>query len=140
MKRIRFFQQNILLANISLKMALKISFFTFNKANIWFIKKKFVYKTYMTAKALLTTRQVKIIKKIKFLLAILETNNQIFIMHIADLAEFKIMPILAFQEAQVVSLTNTKIFAKYSNFFNIFFSDSTVELPEYTKINNHLIN
>ena len=31
-------------------------------------------------------------------------------------------------------------FAKYSDFSNIFSSDSAAELPEHTRINNHLIN
>ena len=34
----------------------------------------------------------------------------------------------------------TRIPAEYSNFSNIFFSDSAAELPEYTKINNQSIN
>ena len=34
----------------------------------------------------------------------------------------------------------TRILAEYSDFSNIFSSDSAVELSEYTGINNHLIN
>ena len=34
----------------------------------------------------------------------------------------------------------TGILAEYSNFSNVFFSDSTAELPEYTRINDHSIN
>ena len=34
----------------------------------------------------------------------------------------------------------TKFPAEYSNFSNVFFSDSAMELPKYTGINNHPIN
>ena len=34
----------------------------------------------------------------------------------------------------------TRIFTKYSNFSNVFFSNSVVKLLEHTRINNHLIN
>ena len=36
LKRVRFFQKTFLLANISLERALKMLFFTFNKADIQF--------------------------------------------------------------------------------------------------------
>ena len=34
----------------------------------------------------------------------------------------------------------TRIFTKYSNFSNVFFSDFVAKLLEHTRINNHLIN
>ena len=39
----------------------------------------------------------------------------------------------------IVEETPTKVFAKYSNFANIFFLDLTFELPEHTRINDHAI-
>ena len=52
------------------------------------------------------------------------------------------MPIQTSCQAQLTLLTSegNGIFAKYSNFFNVFFSASMAELPEYIRINNHLIN
>ena len=63
-------------------------------------------------------------------------------MHIAALAEPTTMPIHLFCQAQIIALMSEKIgiLAKYSNFSNVFFSDSAAELPEYTGINDHLIN
>ena len=45
-------------------------------------------------------------------------------------------------QAQVTLLTSekTEIITKYSDFSNLFSSDSAVELLEYTIINNHLID
>ena len=52
------------------------------------------------------------------------------------------MPIYPSRQAQVAALTSeeTGIPAKYSNFSNVFFSDSAAELPEHTGINDHPIN
>ena len=52
------------------------------------------------------------------------------------------MPIHLSYQVQVASLTSKKtgILAEYSKFSNVFSSDSAVELPEYTGINNHPIN
>ena len=42
LKRIQFFQETFLLANISLEVVLRISFLIFSKANIWFMEREFV--------------------------------------------------------------------------------------------------
>ena len=62
--------------------------------------------------------------------------------YIATLAEPTIMLIYSSYQAQVAMLTSkeTRIFAKYSNFSNIFSLNSAAELPEFTGINDHLIN
>ena len=45
-------------------------------------------------------------------------------------------------QGQVALLTSdkTEILTEYSNFSNNFSSDSMVELPEYTRINDYCIN
>lgn len=50
--RIWFFEETYLFANSSIKIVLKIVFFTLSNINIWFIKKKLVWKSYMYIKAL----------------------------------------------------------------------------------------
>ena len=94
----------------------------------------------MATKALPTTRKVEIIREKKFAATALDANNKTFVINIGDLAELMIMLIYSFCKAQVALLTSTKIPTTYSNFSNIFSSDSAMELPEYTRINNHLIN
>ena len=63
-------------------------------------------------------------------------------MYIAALAEPTTIPIYLSCQAQVTALTRkkTKIPAKYSDFSNVFSSDSVAELPEHAGINDHSIN
>ena len=94
----------------------------------------------MAAEALLTTRQIKIIGKKKFIVAILDIDNKIFVIYVAALAKPTIMLIYIFYEVQVALLTSIEISAKYFNFLNIFSSNSAAKLPEYIGINNYSIN
>ena len=96
LERVQFFQKTFFGANIGLEVILKISFLTFSKANIWFAEQKFVEKTYTAAKTLPIIGQVEIIRNEKFIVAVLDANNKIFIVHIVTLEELKIMPIYPF--------------------------------------------
>lgn len=86
----------------------------------------------MAAEALLTTRQVEIIGNERFAILTLDTNNEIFVLHIATLAKLTIMLIYSSCKTQIALLTSIKIPTKYSNFLNVFSSGSAVELPEHT--------
>ena len=88
------------------------------------------------------TKMVEIIDKRKFATAVLNTDNEIFVMNVADLIELTTMLIYPFCQAQVAMLTGEKtgIFAEYSDFSNVFSSDSATELLEHTRINDHSIN
>ena len=96
----------------------------------------------MAAKALSTTKRVEIIDKKKFVVAALNVDNKAFVIFIAALAERRTIPIYFSYQAQVAMLTNKEIgiLVEYSNFSNVFSSNSAAELPEHTKINNHPIN
>ena len=96
----------------------------------------------MAAEALPTTQRVEIIDKREFIAAALNVDSEIFVLHVAALAEPTTIPIYLSCQAQVAVLISkeTGISAEYSNFSNVFSSDSTAKLPEYTRINNHLIN
>ena len=74
--------------------------------------------------------------------AALSADNEICVVHIVALAEQITMPIHASRQAKVALQTSKKtgISAEYFNFSDVFSSNSVVELPEYTKINNHFIN
>ena len=138
----QFFQKTFLLANISLVLILGMLFLTISKANMRFAEWKLVWRTYTVAKFLLITRKVKIIDKKKFEAAALNVNNETVVAYVVALAEPTTMPIHLSYQAQVAVLTSeeTGILAKYSNFSNVFSTASAVELPEYTRINNHFIN
>ena len=142
LRTVWFFQETFLLANIGLEMVLGIFFLTHSRANIRFTERKFVWRTYTAAEALPITKKVEIINKKKFAVVVLNANNEIFVMYIAVLAEPTTMPIYPSYQAQVASLNSeeTEIPAEYSDFSNVFSLDSTAELPEHTRINNHPIN
>ena len=88
------------------------------------------------------TRKVKIINKKEFAAAALNADDEIFVVHIVALAKPTIIPIYPSYQAQVAVLTSeeTGIPVEYSDFFNIFSSASALELPEYTRINDHSID
>ena len=96
----------------------------------------------MAAKVLSTTRKIEIISKIKFAMAVLNADDKTFMVHITALVELSTLPIHPSSQAQVASLTSEKtgISAEYSDFFNIFSSNSAVELVEHNAIIDHPIN
>ena len=89
---------------------------------------------------MLTTKQIEITNKKKFATIILDINNKNFMLYIAVLAKLTIILIYFSYKVLVVLLINVEIFTKYFNIFDIFSSNSKVELLKYTKINNYFIN
>ena len=68
--------------NITIKIVIKTFFFIFNKINIWFAKKKPIWKSYIIVKAFFITFHIEIINKNKFKVAILKLENEIFVIYI----------------------------------------------------------
>ena len=136
--RVQFFQKTFLLANIGLEVILGMFFLTLSKADIRFVEHELVWRTYTAAEALPTTRRVEIIDKREFAAAALNADDETFVVHVAALAEPTTMPIHPSCQAQVAALTSeeTGIPAEYSDFSNVFSSDSAAELPEHTGIND----
>ena len=117
-------------------------FLTLSKANIRFVEQELVLRNYTAAEALLITRRVEIINKLGFTAVALNADNETFMVHVAAPTKPTIMLIQPFCQAKVAALTSeeTGIPAEYSDFFDVFSSDSTTKLPEHTKINNYPIN
>ena len=117
-------------------------FLTLSKADVRFAERELVWRTYTAAEALPTTRRVKIIDKREFAVAALNADDETFVVHVAALAEPTTMPIYPSRQAQVAALISEKtgIPAEYSDFSDVFSSDSAAELPEHTGINDHSIN
>ena len=88
------------------------------------------------------TKRVEIIDKGEFAAVALNADDETFVVHVVALAKPTTIPIHPFYQAQVASLMSkeTGIPAKYSDFSNVFSSDSLVKLLEHTGINNHPIN
>ena len=63
-------------------------------------------------------------------------------MHVVAIAELTTMSIHLSCQAQITLLKSeeSRIHIKYSDFSNVFFSDSVAELPEHTGINDHIID
>ena len=81
LKKIRFFYEVFLLANISLKVVLRILFLFLSKANIWFMERKLVLRTYPAKKALSITMRVEIIDKKEFAVVIPNADDKSFVVH-----------------------------------------------------------
>lgn len=51
------------MANTSIEMVLRLLFLTISDVNIWFAKKKLIWKSYTTAEALSTNQKFELIDK-----------------------------------------------------------------------------
>ena len=131
-----------MLTNIGLEVVLKMPFLTLSKADIQFVKRELVWKIYTAAETLPMTKKVEIIDKREFAAVAMNADNKTFVVHVAALAEPTTMPIHLSHQAQVDVLMSeeTGIPNEYSNFSDVFSSDSTVELLEHNGINDHPIN
>lgn len=85
LRKIWFFEENFLLADISMRMILEMLFLTFFDANIWFSKKKLTWRSYIAIEALPIIKKIKLIDKGEFATTTLDENSEIFVMHIAAL-------------------------------------------------------
>ena len=105
LEKVRFFEDTFLLVDTSMKVFLKMFFFSFNNANIKFAElEKLTWKTYIAAEALPTTNSVKFINKKEFAKAALDKNPETFIVHIAILKMPTTMPIYLSKTSQVQRL------------------------------------
>ena len=75
-------------------------------------------------------------------MAILNGDNETFVVYGAALAEPKTIEIHLFCQTEVTLLMSERngISAEYLNFSNVFSSDFAAELLEHIKINDHSIN
>ena len=123
-------------------MVLGMFFLFISRVDIRFAEREFVWRTYTATEASPTTSRVEIINKKEFAAAVPNVDNETFVVDIAALAKPIALLIYPSYQAQVTLLTRNKtgFLAKYSDVSDIFSSNSTVELPEHFKINNHLID
>ena len=81
--RPRFFQETFLVADTQFKVILGMPFFKISNADMLFDEKILTWKTYTTNEALPTTKQVQIIDKKDFVIAALDADSEIFVVHVA---------------------------------------------------------
>lgn len=117
-------------------------FLTFSNVNLWFAEKGFIWKNYITTKALSITNRVKSIEKNKFVKAALDENFETSVIYVATILEK--MSIYLAKETQIAFLqtgkASIKVLVKYSDYANVFSPKLAMELSENTGINEHAIN
>ena len=136
--RARFFQKTFLLADISTKMVLGMSFLILSNTDVQFGEKKLTWRSYTTAKALPTTKQVEFINKKEFAKVALDENSETFVVHVA----FFDLEIYPNRETQIALLLTkeVKIPDKYLDFADVFSEEKALVLPERTELNEHAID
>ena len=92
-----FFQKLFLLADITMQLMLGMLFLTLSNADVSFLQRELIWKSYTVDEALPTTKWVELIDKKEFAKAALDADLEIFVMHVvtleAPLAEMPIYPL-----------------------------------------------
>ena len=81
------FEKMFLLANISMNIALKISFLTLSNIEINFVGHHIYWRIYTVAKVLLIVRQVELIRKKEFADVALDLENKTFVVHETSISQ-----------------------------------------------------
>ena len=141
-RRSCFFGEIFLLADISMDIVLRMPFFILNNVEINFIDLQIHLKLYIVTKVHPTTRGVEWIEKKKFVAIALDLEDKIFIVHVASI--YLDSDVNSSQKAQTALLevvnAPTIIPFEYADFVDIFSKDLPAKLPEYTDINDYIIN
>lgn len=85
LRRVLFLEEIFLLAKISMKMVLGISFLAFSNADVKFDIKKLTWRKYIVIEIIPVARQVEWIDKYKFVEAALDRALKTFVVYIAVL-------------------------------------------------------
>lgn len=91
----------------------------------------------------MTIKQVELIRKKKFVIAVFNPKYEVFIVYIAALSIDSGDEVYPSRRAQIVHLKTDeaffKVFSKYIDFTDVFFPKLATELLEYIRINNYAI-
>ena len=138
--KVQFFRETFLLADTQIKVILGMRFLTLNNADIRFAERELVWKTYSAVEALPTTQRVEIINKKEFTIAALNEEDETFVVHIAALSvDSNVHPS---RQAQIALLDVEEVIipSEYTEYTDVFSSDSAAEPPKHTDINDYSIN
>lgn len=84
-KKIRYFQEILLIADNRMDIVFEMPFLTFNNIDIRFAEGDFTWRIYMAKKALPSIKRVQIINLKKFAKAALDPNQEVFIICVATI-------------------------------------------------------
>ena len=120
-------------------MVLSMLFLTFGNVNVQFARKKLIWRTYTTKKALPTIRQVKLINQKEFAKVALDKNIEVFMIYISSLRLRIIIHLVKKASMALLLSEKVTILAEHSDFANMFLEESANLLLEQTKVNEHAI-
>ena len=121
---------------------LEMPFLTLSNANIRFAEENLTWRTYTATDALPTIKRVQIIDQKEFAKAALDSNEEVFVVHIATIT-LEIAIHLA-RQAQIdllkVEETPATVPEEYLDYADVFSEKLAIVLPEHTEINTHAID
>ncbi len=101
------------------------------------------WRSYTTGDVLLTIKQVELIGKKEFVVAVLEPKHKTFIVHVVALSLDSGNEVHPSKRIQIANLKMEKapfkVPGEYADFADIFSPKLVAELSKYTKINDHVI-
>ena len=127
-------------------------FLTLSNANVNFLDRELQWGTYITQKAVLTTKRIELVGKKKFAAATLDLEHKTFVVYVTLLyttfLSFTLLNVHLSHRPQITGLiaketltkvTLTTVFTKYLDFADVSSLDLASKLSKHTKINNHAI-
>ncbi len=141
--RERFSEESFLLADVKPDIVLEMPFLIMSNTDIDFQARDLQWRSCTIGNVLPTTRRVELIRKKKFAAAALDLKHEAFVVHVAALSVDLGDKVHPSKKAQIAHLkadeVPSKVPSKYANFVNVFSPKLAIELPEYTRINDHAI-
>lgn len=147
-----FFGKTFLLADINMKVALRMFFLSLSNIKLLFGARKFIWRTYTIVKTMPIARKVKLIDGHEFTKAVFDETSETFAMHVVAWKTLSKMTIYLSGAAQVSRLeeaaklttlqwnrTFTKIPTKYIDYTDVFLPDLIMELPKNTDMNEYAL-
>ena len=144
--RVRFFEETFLVANVSPKVVLAMSFLTLSGADVDFSGRELQWKTYTIEEVLPTTKHVELVGKKEFAASALDPEHETYVVHVASLRSTPLasLDVYLSRRPQISGLiaekAPTKVPAEYLDFADVFSPDLATKLPEHTEINTHTID
>ena len=146
--RLKSFQETFLVADIKFEVVLGMLFLKLSNANVSFGEETLTWKSSTTNKALPTTKRVQLVDPKEFVIAALDADSKLFMVHVA-IKMCEKMPVHFERQAQIQDKAQvgalllekafTKVLAEYSDYSNVFSAENAAELPKNTEMNEHAI-
>ena len=139
----RFFKKSFLWADVKLNIVLRMFFLTINNIDIDAQWRDLSWRSYTTRNILLITKQIKLMEKKKFIIAVFYLKYKTCIIYIAAFYINSDDEMYLLRNTQMTYLKANeafiKISSKYADFVDVFLPKLVVKLLKYTRINDYTI-